>query len=243
MAPRLPRFSSAADLIAAQAADVLVLATPPHVHVEDAQRASAAGIPTLVEKPPGRTAEEASLLAGLDPPPWIAFNRRFDEGIDGLRHAMRGASRFALRLTMTIRDGGWGAYDVRDPVLLDLGPHLVDLALWLSGEMAEKVTGDVQRDSASISIQFPGGSALIECTAGRRHRERFEVRTDRGRVRYRAGAVWRKSPLVPSLTRQLEAFARAARGHEEPVLATAAEGVDVMRILDAAATSPRNLRA
>jgi predicted dehydrogenase len=42
-----------------------------------------------------------------------------------------------------------------------------------------------------------------------------------------------ESPLVPSLVKQLEAFARAVRGGVEPDLATAAEGIQVMRVLDA----------
>jgi predicted dehydrogenase len=39
--------------------------------------------------------------------------------------------------------------------------------------------------------------------------------------------------LVPSLVKQLEAFGRAVRGAVEPDLATAAQGTQVMRVLDA----------
>ncbi len=242
VAPGVRHFASAADLLAARAADILVLATPADAHVEDARRASEVGMPTLVEKPPARNGDEAAMLAALDPPPWIGFNRRFEDRIARLREATRDTSALDLSLRLTVRAGSWDAYDVRDPVLLDLGPHLVDLALWLSRRRPERVAARVEDNAASIRLELNGGgSALLGVAAGRRHREQFDVRTDRGRARYRAGGFVRslraKNPLIPSLTRQLESFARAARGYEEPVLATAAQGFAVMRILDAVRAS------
>src|SRR5207302_2815366 len=67
-APGVPSFGGAAELLAARAADVLVLATPAAAHVPDAPLAAAAGVPTLVEKPPAPTAGEAAQLAAISPP-------------------------------------------------------------------------------------------------------------------------------------------------------------------------------
>src|SRR2546421_7437323 len=234
VAPGLPRFASAAELLNAHAADLVVLATPARVQVEDARRASEAAAPTLVEKPPARNAEEAELLAALEPPPWIGFNRRFDDGIVRLRDELQRAARFELRLAMTVRGGSWDPYEVRDPVLLDLGPHLVDLALWLSPRTPERVAANLEEKKASIEIAFPQGTATIGCAIGLRHREYFEVRANGRRMRHKAGGLRRKNPLVASLARQLDAFARAARGCDEPTLATARDGVAVMRVIEAA---------
>jgi len=227
-------YVPAAELLNARAADIVVLATPASVHVEDARLACEAAVPTLVEKPPARNAEEAELLAALEPPPWIGFNRRFGEGIISLRDALQRAARFELRLAMTVRGGSWDPYEVRDPVLLDLGPHLVDLALWLSRRTPERVTANLEEKRASIEIAFPQGTATIECGIGRRYREHVEVRIDGRRMWHRGGGLRRKNPLFASLARQLDAFARAAQGHDEPTLATARDGVAVMRVIDAA---------
>src|SRR5438876_8646929 len=60
-----PGYGSAAELIAAGGVDALVLATPAATHLADARLAAAAGLPTLVEKPPAPDAPAARALAEL----------------------------------------------------------------------------------------------------------------------------------------------------------------------------------
>ena len=74
--PGVPAFPSAGELLDARAADVLVLATPAASHLPDSRLAAAAGVPTLVEKPPAPTLQETTELAALDPPPWLALGLR-----------------------------------------------------------------------------------------------------------------------------------------------------------------------
>jgi predicted dehydrogenase len=236
VAPGVPAFGSAADVLAAGAADALVLATPASAHLADAALASAAGVAVLVEKPPAPSAREAHELARLDPPPFLAFNRRFEPELRDLRAAAAKISPLELSLVFRRRRGSWPSYESSDPVALDLGPHLVDLVFWLSGAEPARVTGrsDDSRLSMQIELAAGRGDARIECALGPAYRERVEVRGvgmfARGGLR--AALPARQSPLVRSLARQLEAFARAVRGAHEPDLATAMDGVRVMQALE-----------
>jgi predicted dehydrogenase len=236
LAPGVPTYAGAVEMLEAHAADALVLATPSHAHVADAVAAAAAGIPVLIEKPPAPTATETVELARLEPAPYIGFNRRFEPELRELRAAAAAAARVELRLVLHRRRNSWPAHESADPVALDLGPHLVDLAFWLSGSDAEHVSGDADGDRLSLAIELAGGRgrAAIECEVGRPYRELVHIR---GVGSFRRGGLLaglrtRESPLVPSLVRQLEAFARAVRGTPDPELGTVRDGLRVMRALE-----------
>jgi myo-inositol 2-dehydrogenase / D-chiro-inositol 1-dehydrogenase len=236
VAPGVPAFASAAELIDARAADALVLATPAARHLADAQAACVAGIATLVEKPPAPTAAEAAELARLDPSPFVGFNRRFEPALEELRRAAAATRSLRLRLVLRRRRSSWPSYEAADPVALDLGPHLVDLAFWLSGAEADRVAGRADENRMSLELELSGGrgSASIECELGRPYRELVEISGIGSFARggWRTALRARESPLVASLTRELEAFARAARGDVTPELATAHDGLRVMRVLE-----------
>jgi predicted dehydrogenase len=247
----VPSFQGASDLLEAGAADAVVLATPVAVHLSDARLAAAAGIPTLIEKPPARDEEEAAQLASLNPPPWIAFNRRFEPELGAIRRAVQSATEpVELSFVIRARKSSWPSYEVADDLLLDLGPHVVDLALWISQADPTAVRGRSNRHRALFELELGDrGVARIECAANRPYLERIVVRV-RGKpfARYERGGLFQgarailagsaaASPLVASLTRQLESFARALAGGAEPELASAADGVRVMRVLDAVRTA------
>lgn len=229
LAPGVAAFAGAEELLDAGAADALVLATPAHAHLKDARLAAVAGMPTLVEKPPAPTARETEELAELDPMPFVGFNRRFEPALQNLRAAARGAPTLELRLLLRRRPGSWASHESADPVALDLGPHLVDLAFWLSGADAEHVSGEADQENLTMEITFAGGRgrAQVECGAGKRYRERIEIRGVGAFARGGLRSTFRESPLVASLALQLEAFAR-----RDPELPTAADGVRVMRALE-----------
>lgn len=241
VAPGVPSFGNAAELLAAGVADALVLATPATAHLPDARLAAEASVPVLIEKPPAASAEEAAELAALDPGPWIGFNRRFEPAIATLRDAGRNVPQLELSFDLRVRRRSWRPYVVDDDVLLDLGPHLVDLVLWISGGDAELVDAHLRPDRAALELKLgERGVARISCGEGP-YRERLEVRAgektlaryERGGLGAAAGAIVlrRESPLIPSLAAQLESFARAVAGRVERDLATAAEGLLVMRVL------------
>lgn len=235
-----------AALLAGGGVDAVVLASPAEVHLEDATRVAAAGLPTLVEKPPAPDAAGAAALAGLDPAPWVAFNRRFAPGLAAVRRAVPVRGPVEVRLQLRYRRHSWGAVQVRDDALSDLGPHLVDWARWLLGAEVDAVDAvTLAPDDARLTLELGRARAHLHAAADRPHHELVEVRGPSGAVvaRHRVGgpvaAVRGRlrpgpHPLVTSLRDQLVAFAGAARGRPAPDLGTAVDGAACMAVLDAA---------
>jgi predicted dehydrogenase len=245
LAPNLPAYDSARALVAVGNLDGVVIATPTWTHLSDARAVADAGLPVLVEKPPGLDAREAASLTALHPAPRIGFNRRFEPDLVRLRDEISGRDR-DLFLTMQYRRRAWGPYDMRDDALLDLAPHLVDLACWITKRDAVRVRARLlTRQRAVFEVDFVGSRATVGCASHRVFAERVDVKDARRGVvgRYRRGGVLRAvlarlqpaaaSPLVTTLTRQLEAFGRTIRGGDGEPLATAADGLVVMQVLDA----------
>lgn len=244
----VPAFLTLGELLEGTQVDAVVLATPASAHLADARLAADAAIPTLVEKPPAPDAAGAAALAALSPAPWIAFNRRFGAGQGAVRMALAGQQHIDLALELRYRRASWGAHTVGDEALLDLAPHLIDLARWLTGD---EVTGvraaSLSHERAELHLELERGRAVLRCAADRAHRELIEARGEAGQVlarhsegglvaglHARVRARGEPHPLVASLTAQLEAFARAARGEHGSTLATAADGHATMAVIDAA---------
>jgi myo-inositol 2-dehydrogenase/D-chiro-inositol 1-dehydrogenase len=250
LAPGTPAFPGAAEMIAAGVVDALVLATPCAAHLADARLAADAGLRTLVEKPPAASGEESASLAGLDPIPWIGFNRRFDPALRRLRASLPPGGRLHLELEQA-NPGRWGSYVVRDDALLALGPHLLDLVGWLGGAEIERVRAlSVAPRSAEIEAETERGAARIRLATDQPPRNVIAARDGDGRRIARQGGgfverglAWLArgggDGLVDLLARQLEEFVRGARGGEAPTLATARDGVPVMAAIDAARDSAR----
>jgi predicted dehydrogenase len=251
LAPGVPAYTSARDLVAVTDVELLVLAHAASAHVADACAAAAAGVASLVEKPPALTATEAEPLVGLEPPAWMGFNRRFEPAIATMRTQLAAASPAALELELSILPSAWAAFGGSAGVLLDLGPHLVDLALWLTGRdpLRLRVQRATARDAAfdldlgdiRASVRVSHGGAWRERIVARDARGRTVARVERGGFvrrlasRVRAGGP---GPLVGSLAAQLAAAAAAVRGGPvDSRLASAAEGIAVLAVLDAVAAA------
>lgn len=250
-------FPDAAALLADAEVDGIVLASPAAHHVADAERAVAAGIPVLVEKPPALSADGAAALVALGPLVHVGLNRRFDAAVRAVRHDVPTEGLLDLRLEISYRRASWAAHTVRDEVLLDLVPHLVDLARWLTGSDVTAVATDhLATDRAELVLTLERGRAMVRAAADRLHLERIEVRAgDRLVAGHRTGGLvaavtgrvgglvarvrgaGQPHPLVASLRGQLEAFAGAVRGEPDALLGSAADGHAVMAVIDAARAS------
>lgn len=253
-----PGYVSGEELLGAGGVDAVIVATPTGAHLREATLASDAGVPALVEKPPAPDAREAARLAALSPPPWIGFNRRFSPAVAALRARpdSDGSAHRLLHLEMSYRRRTWRPLCSHDDALLDLGPHLVDLARWLSGQEIRTVTSRrVVSAGAQFELGLARGHARVRCAVDRPYRERVQLRGADGRrrqvdsgsvlaqVRQRLAAPRRESPLVASLTAQVQAFALAVRGDGGGALASAADGAAAMAVVDAVRRSAAERRS
>ena len=253
LAADVPAHDSAAALLAAGNVEAVVLATPAAAHLADARLAAQGGVAALVEKPPAPDARQAARLAALDPPPRVGFNRRFEPTLARLRETIPANGGLDLSITLHYPAGSWGSYVVADDPLLAIGPHLIDLARWLTAAEIEQVRAtEITSRRACLELSLERGRASLSCATDLAREDRVEVRGAGGHIiaRHAAGGLVRRalmrlsSPLAPnslvaSLVRELEAFRRAAGGADAFPLATAADGLAVMAAIDAARRSSR----
>lgn len=243
-----------AALLDAVTVDGIVIASPSAAHVEDATVAAVAGLPTLVEKPPAGDVAGAQAIADLEPTPWIGFNRRFDPVARALRDDVDGAP-VDLTVSISYRRAGWRPHVVADDALLDLGPHVIDWVTWIAGTAVVEVqSASIGRHRAAARLRLERGTARIAVATDRPHAERIEVRDPAGTVigRHRLGGIAAavrdriggegSATLVSTLTAELSAFATAIRSGTHPDLGTAADGLAVMRTIDAIRTTARTRR-
>ncbi|MEM8620458.1 MAG: Gfo/Idh/MocA family oxidoreductase [Actinomycetota bacterium] len=242
-------FGDVDEMVEAGALDGVVVASPVETHVAAAQTAATAGLAVLVEKPPAIDGAGARQVAALGDAVWIGFNRRFVPEIAALRASAVGVEGYRAELRLSYRRASWSPVVVTDDALLDLGPHLVDLARWLPDDnVVDVVRADVDHERARFELRLERGSAVIEVAANGIHAEQFSVRGPNGRVigSYRAGGLiaavtgrlLRRSGgdvLADSLRRQVDAFAVAVRGQAfgGTGLGSGADGVAVMDTIDA----------
>ncbi|HST68733.1 MAG TPA: Gfo/Idh/MocA family oxidoreductase [Solirubrobacterales bacterium] len=249
-------FPDLASLLEAEPIDLLVVAAPLQHHLPLAEEAAAAGLRSLVEKPPTPDLPSARQLAALDPEPLLAFNRRFLQG-EELRHAIPAEGWLELDLELRFQRQAWGAHEARDEALLDAGIHLIDLATHLSNATPIAVRHAlVEPERAELELELSRGRARIRCATDRSHRETIEVRDRAGRTLARStwgglrsrlgGLLGRPSPLVISLQRQLEAVGVSLmepphlllpQGPPDRPLATALDGATAMAVVEAARRS------
>jgi predicted dehydrogenase len=159
--------------MASEGVDAAIVASPSALHAGQAAELLALGIPTLVEKPPAISREQAAALrearaAAPGVPMMAGFNGRFFSPYAEIRRRLRSGEAgelHSLRLRFLIngaapawkreRAQGGGAP-------LDLGIHLVDLARWITGR--EVVAASARLDSsrtehgdATIVLELEGG--------------------------------------------------------------------------------------
>ncbi|MDP2711946.1 MAG: Gfo/Idh/MocA family oxidoreductase [Solirubrobacteraceae bacterium] len=235
------------ELLAATELDGIVVGAASEQHEEVAAAVAQAGLPALVETPPAPTGAGALRIATLTPASWIGFNRRFDQGRD-LARRVPPEGELDVRMVLHYRRARWRPVAGGDDALLDIAPHLVDLALYLTKALPVAVRAQAARERAGLELASARARISIECATDLRHHELVEIHDASGRrvARAERGSRTREAaarvrpqghPLVRSLAAQLEAYGRALRGGDAGPLATAGEGAAVMRVLDAARRS------
>jgi predicted dehydrogenase len=143
--------------------DGVVIATPSALHAEQSIRALERDVAVFCQKPLGRTAAEARAVVeaarAADRLLCVDLSYRFTEGMRRIRELVRAGERgrvYAIDLVFHNAYGPDKAW-FYDPALsgggcvMDLGVHLVDLALW---------TLDFPEVSAVSARLFAGGEPL-----------------------------------------------------------------------------------
>jgi predicted dehydrogenase len=196
--PAAERAASLEELLD-QDLDGVVIATPSALHAEQAIAALERGFAVFCQKPLGRNAKEtrrvltaaraADRLLGVD----LSYRH-----VEALRTARRAVEAGEIGRLHSLDLAFHNAYGPDKPwftdpelagggCLIDLGTHLVDLALWLTGSRevavetartlslhghevedqasAELALGEVRARLACSWFQPAGGECAFECTA------------------------------------------------------------------------------
>jgi predicted dehydrogenase len=167
LAPAARRVEGLAELLD-QGVDGVVIATPSAMHAAQSIEALDRGVAVFCQKPLGRTAEEVAAVVeaarGADRLLAVDLSYRFTDGMRRIREQIAADELgrvFAVDLVFHNAYGPDKAW-FYDPALsgggcvMDLGVHLVDLALWaLDFPAVESATGTLLAQGAPLAQQ-PG---------------------------------------------------------------------------------------
>ena len=177
----VPRYTSLADLFAADRPDGVIIATPNQMHVDQALECIAAGVPSLVEKPVAHTLEagirlcEAAESAGV--PILVGHHRRHssimakaveivDSGVLGKIVAVVGTALFYKAENEGYFDGAfaWRREPGGGPILLNMIHEISNLRS-LCGEIvavqaftSHAARGFPVEDTVAIALSFANGA-------------------------------------------------------------------------------------
>jgi predicted dehydrogenase len=141
LAPEAALLSSLGELLAL-GLDGVVIATPSAMHAEQSIRALEHGAAVFCQKPLGRTAAEAGAVVAAartaDRLLCVDLSYRFTQGMQRIREAVRSGELGRVFAVDLVFHNAYGPdkpwfYDAAlsgGGCVMDLGVHLVDLALW-----------------------------------------------------------------------------------------------------------------
>ena len=182
-----PGAAAVADLDAMLGLDLdaVVIATPSALHADQSIAALEAGAAVFCQKPLGRDAAEASRVVdaarAADRRLGVDFSYRHTAGMQAIKALVEGGELGRVFAVDLVFHNAYGPgkpwfYDRAQSgggCVMDLGVHLVDLALWtlgfpaLQGEVAAQlfaaggpVGGDVVEDFAVAQFRLAGGTAV-----------------------------------------------------------------------------------
>lgn len=172
------------DAILAMDLNGVVIATPSALHAEQSVRALEAGAAVFCQKPLGRDADEAARVVqaarGADRLLSVDFSYRFTRGMAAIADLLRTDALGRVFAVDLVFHNAYGPdkpwfYDRAQSgggCVMDLGVHLVDLALWAMGwpEVADvdarlfaggaPLTGETVEDFATATLTFGDGAAV-----------------------------------------------------------------------------------
>jgi predicted dehydrogenase len=158
-----PFFNTPTQLLEELEIDVVIIATPPHTHLELAQIFIQSKIPLLIEKPLTSNVEDASYLISIldnNSKVCVGHLERFNPVILALMENLKNREIYSFHLT---RIGPFPPRIADVGVLIDLGVHDVDLIRFLSKReiidhkiFSSKKVHSTHEDNAVLSFQLDG---------------------------------------------------------------------------------------
>lgn len=172
-------FSSVEELLAVAAPDVVDVVTPPRWHRPVVEKAAAAGVAVICQKPLAPTLQEAEevaaacSLAGI--PLLVHENFRWQDPVRALKAALESGvvgRAFRARLTYStsfpVFANQPGLRELDQLILADLGVHLLDVARFLFGEVElvyaqtkSVAPGVAGEDVATVMLTHDEGSVTV----------------------------------------------------------------------------------
>jgi predicted dehydrogenase len=183
LAPGAKRVEGIEGLLA-ERLDGIVIATPSALHAEQSIRALQAGAAVFCQKPLGRTAAEAAAVVEAarkaDRLLAVDLSYRFTTGMRRIRELIQAGDLGSVFACDLVFHNAWGPdkawfYDPKlsgGGCVMDLGVHLVDLALWaldfpdVTGATAqllskgEPLRSGVVEDYAVAQLDLAGGTSV-----------------------------------------------------------------------------------
>ncbi|MFS0770897.1 Gfo/Idh/MocA family protein [Sphingomonas sp. 1P08PE] len=172
------------DAMLALGLDGVVIATPSALHADQSIRALSAGTAVFCQKPLGRDAAEAARVVDAariaDRLLSVDFSYRFTTGMQAIADLLRRGDLGRVFAVDLVFHNAYGPdkpwfYDRAQSgggCVMDLGVHLVDLALWALGfpevngvdphlfAGGAPLTGDAVEDYAVATLTLAGGTAV-----------------------------------------------------------------------------------
>lgn len=170
-------FADHRAMLAAGAAEAVIVATPNDLHLPVALDALKAGLPTLVEKPIASSVAEGEAIAAASresgAPVLVGHHRRHNPIIQEARRLVRagaiGAPTSIAVLSNVYKPDAYFALEWRrragaGPVLINM-IHEIDLLRFVCGEIAsvQAMTSNARRgfeveDTAAVALRFANGA-------------------------------------------------------------------------------------
>jgi scyllo-inositol 2-dehydrogenase (NADP+) len=207
--PAIKCFTSIEELLADSIPDLIVLATPNHLHFEQAKLALQAGCNVLIDKPFVISVAQGEALCkiseGCGRQIFVYHNRRWDGDFMTLQHALAAGQLGDVKVCTIQFDRfrphpreRWRESAIEGAgIWFDLGPHLIDQALLLFGRpislqarLNSLRDGSKNIDYAHVHLFYADKEVVLRAspyTAG--PMLRYEVETTLG--------TWRKYGLDP----------------------------------------------
>ena len=205
-------FSSFAEAVA-DGADAVYIATPAHVHAENAVAALEAGIPVLVEKPFASSLSEARRIVDVSrerkvfamEAMWTRFQPTVSKARDLLAQEAIGTPRLLRGEVCIASQPGGSLYEPNGGgALRQRGIYPLSLAAHLLG-FPEESTSIIRRgangvdEEAAVQLRHPGGAiSQIRASLTTTAPNSLEILGDKGSLRFE-GRIWRPSALLLKL--------------------------------------------